>query len=194
MHQIENSETLGPIFTDRFAFINRSVMNGYNGVGCFSYICDSEIGKFVHIGARCSIGASNHPSSWLSISNFQYQDTRKSWGINIVDSTSRKSFIDKKITRIGNDVWIGDNTVVLRGVEIGDGAIIGAGSVVTKNIDPYTINFGNPCKFHKFRFTNDIIIRLIKLKWWNMELELLNGIQFDNIEKAVEILEKYKSY
>lgn len=70
-------------------------------------------------------------------------------------------------TVVGNDVWIGQNVTVMPGVHIGDGAIIAADSVVTKNIPPYCIAGGNPCKVIRQRFDDELISYLINLKWWD---------------------------
>lgn len=72
---------------------------------------------------------------------------------------------------IGNDVWIGRNVKILTGVTIGDGAIIGAHSVVAKNIPPYAIAVGNPCTVKKYRFTEEQIEKLLKIKWWEWDDE-----------------------
>lgn len=78
----------------------------------------------------------------------------------------RKSF---KEVDIGNDVWIGDNVVILPGVKIGDGACIGAGSIVTRNIEDFSINAGNPAKLIKYRFSKSNREKLKKMEWWNMD-------------------------
>ena len=70
-------------------------------------------------------------------------------------------------TKIGNNVWIGDSVIILPGVQIGDGAVIGAGSIVTKNIPPFAVAVGNPAKVIKFRFSQKIIKKLLKISWWN---------------------------
>lgn len=70
-------------------------------------------------------------------------------------------------TIIGNDVWIGENVTILPGVHIGDGAIIGANSVVAKDIEPYSIAVGNPCRVVKKRFDDETIEKLLELKWWD---------------------------
>ena len=67
---------------------------------------------------------------------------------------------------ICNDVWIGTNAIILKDVTVGDGAIIGAGSIVTKSVPPYSIVAGNPAKIVKYRFNNDEIEALLKIKWW----------------------------
>ena len=79
-------------------------------------------------------------------------------------------------TIIGNDVWIGRESVIMPGVKIGDGAIIGAYSVVTKDVPPYSVAGGNPAKFIKKRFDEELIELLLKIKWWDFEPEKL--VQF----------------
>ena len=74
---------------------------------------------------------------------------------------------------MGNDVWVGMSAVVLPGVNVADGAVIGAGSVVTKNVPPYAIVAGNPAKVLKYRFPDNIIDRLLSLQWWNFSDEML---------------------
>lgn len=81
-------------------------------------------------------------------------------------------------TVIGNDVWIGQNVTVMPGVHIGDGAIIAADSVVTKNIPPYCIAGGNPCKVIRQRFDDELISYLINLKWWDWSADKI----FRNME------------
>ncbi len=76
-----------------------------------------------------------------------------------------KTFSEEKIT-IGNDVWIGRNATLLGEITIGDGAIIGAFSVVAKDIPPYAVVVGNPCVIKRYRFTPEQIESLLKIKWW----------------------------
>ena len=89
---------------------------------------------------------------------------------------------------IGNDVWIGAHTTIVNGVRIGTGAVIGAGAVVTKDIPPYAIVVGNPAHVIKYRFSEDVIHKLLAIKWWNWSPEkiLANEKLFLNIEKFIE--------
>lgn len=83
---------------------------------------------------------------------------------------------------IGNDVWIGYGAVILRGVSIGDGAIVGAGAVVTKDVDPYTIVGGVPAKTIRKRFNEKIIRQLLKIKWWDWsEKKMIRNKSFFNM-------------
>ncbi len=84
----------------------------------------------------------------------------------------------KGYTVVGNDVWIGQNVTVMPGVHIGDGAIIAANSVVTKDIPPYCIAGGNPCKIIRCRFNEDLVEYLLNLKWWDWEADKI----FRNME------------
>ena len=79
--------------------------------------------------------------------------------------------IEKGNTIIGNDVWIGDNVIVLPNVNIGTGAVLGGGSVVTKDVEPYTIVAGNPAREIKKRFSPETVNELLMSKWWDWDQE-----------------------
>jgi len=84
------------------------------------------------------------------------------------DILSIQNRVTKKIPSIGNDVWIGGNVLILSGASIGDGAVIGANTVVTKDVPPYAIVCGNPGVIKKYRFRHDQIADLLKYPWWNL--------------------------
>ena len=90
---------------------------------------------------------------------------------------------NNKAVNIGNDVWIGANVIILPGVTISDGAIIAAGAVVNKDVKPFEIVGGVPAKTIKYRFDEDIINKLLKIKWWNWSLKEIE----DNIEFFYDI-------
>lgn len=85
--------------------------------------------------------------------------------------TKRKTRNTTGDIRIGSDVWIGENTTIMHGVNIGDGAIIAAGSHIVRDVEPYSIVGGNPAKHIKFRFTPDQIEALLRIRWWNWNKE-----------------------
>lgn len=72
---------------------------------------------------------------------------------------------------IGNDVWIGEDAIIMSGVTIGDGAVIAARSIVTKDVEPYSMVAGSSAKFKKYRFSKDQIEHLLKIKWWDWDEE-----------------------
>ncbi|MFP3846992.1 CatB-related O-acetyltransferase, partial [Priestia filamentosa] len=130
-------------------------------------IMHTHIGSFTSIAWGVTIGAAEHDFSRLTSHTFLY---------NPYDELNNETiYYDrfKEKCEIGNDVWIGANSTILRGVSIGDGAVIGANSVVTKDVPPYAIVIGNPAKVVKFRFEKHIIEKLLKLKWWNFEDEFI---------------------
>lgn len=143
-----------------------------------------RIGKFCSIacGAKFIFTSANHKLS--SLSTYPFPLFFEEWDLdkaNLTDSWDNKGDI-----AIGNDVWIGYEAVVMQGVTIGDGAIIGARAVVTKDIPPYTIVGGVPAKPIRKRFSDEIISRLLEIKWWDWPDEKIkrniSAIQSGNID------------
>ena len=123
------------------------------------------IGKFCSIacGAKFLFNSANHTQQ--SLSSYPFPIFYDEWMLNIQNVTS--AWDKKGDIRIGNDVWIGYEAVIMAGVSIGDGAIIGARAVVTRDVPPYTITGGVPAKAIRKRFSDDVISELLKLQWWN---------------------------
>ena len=121
-------------------------------------------------GVEFVMNDANHQMN--AVSTFPFY-TLEGWEMNTPDP-SEMPF--KGNTVIGNDVWIGQNAVVLPGVHIGDGAIIGANSIVGSDVDPYTIVVGNPAKPLRKRFDDDLIGLLLKFKWWDKSIEEINSL------------------
>lgn len=128
-----------------------------------------RIGKFCSIacGAKFLFASANHTQT--SVSTYPFPIFFKEWDLDIGDVTS--AWDHKGDIVIGNDVWIGYEAVVMAGVTIGDGAIIGARAVVTKDVPPYTIVGGVPAREIRRRFSDDVIARLLELKWWDWPAE-----------------------
>lgn len=143
------------------------------------------IGKFCSIacGARFLFNSANHSLS--SLSSYPFPIFYEEWGLkreNVADAWDNKGDIV-----IGNDVWIGYESVILAGVTIGDGAIIGTRAVVTKDVPPYTIVGGVPAKTIRKRYSDEIISELLHIKWWDWEKQKIakhiNAIQQGNIQQ-----------
>lgn len=128
-----------------------------------------RIGKFCSIacGAKFLFASANHMQT--SVSTYPFPIFFKEWDLDIGDVTS--AWDHKGDIVIGNDVWIGYEAVVMAGVTIGDGAIIGARAVVTKDVPPYTIVGGVPARKIRRRFSDNVIARLLELKWWDWPAE-----------------------
>ena len=127
------------------------------------------MGKFCSIacGAKFLFTSANHTQK--SLSTYPFPIFFDEWDLDVEDITS--AWDRKGDIIIGNDVWIGYEAVIMSGVTIGDGAIIGARSVVTKDIPPYTIVGGVPARQIRRRFSEETIAALLELKWWNWPRE-----------------------
>ena len=140
------------------------------------------IGKFCSIacGAKFLFNSANH--TMRSLSTYPFPIFYEEWEHGI---WADKAWDNKGNIVIGNDVWVGYEAVILAGVTIGDGAIIGARAVVTKDVPPYTIVGGVPAKFIRKRFSDDTINELLSMRWWDLPpekiLERIKYIQTGNI-------------
>ena len=97
---------------------------------------------------------------------------------------------DNRSVEIGNDVWIGANVIILPGVKIGDGAVLAAGAVVTKDVEPYAIVGGVPAKVSRYRFDQEMIEAFLRIKWWEWSVEKIE----ENIELFYQPEEFYKVF
>ena len=161
-------------------------------IGRYSYIygtsaVNTEIGAFCSIASGSHIGSGSHPTDWVSSSPVFYK------GRNVLKTNfSQNEYKEYNKTTVGNDVWIGANCNIKGGVTIGDGAIIGMGSVVTKDVPPYEIWAGNPARLIRKRFDDETIEKLLKLEWWNLPDEKLKEIGdfFNDPKKLIEHFEE----
>lgn len=154
---------------------------GHFDVLCWSSDDSVQIGKFCSIAPYVKIlGGGEHNKNLVSTYPLKHFFMNNKLDPNVKT---------KGPTIIGNDVWIGINSLILSGVKISDGAIIGAGSVVAKDIPPYAIAIGNPIKIIGYRFEEDIIRKLISISWWNWPIEKIKeNIEYfyNNVEDFIE--------
>jgi acetyltransferase-like isoleucine patch superfamily enzyme len=152
-----------------------------------------KVGAYCSIAPNVSIGDGEHPVTWMSSHPFQYgKSSFNNWD-GAKDFTGELRLplsISKRMPVIGNDVWIGANAVILRGVTIGDGAVVAAGAVVNKDVPAYAIVGGVPAKVIKYRFDQEIIAQLLELKWWEYDVNELSDLCFDDVENAILQLRK----
>ena len=123
------------------------------------------IGKFCQLatGVRFIMNGGNHTMD--GVSTYPFKVFGKSWG------TAAINVVSKGDTVIGNDVWIGNSVTMMQGIHIGDGAIIGTNSLVTKDVEPYSIVGGNPAKLIRKRFDEETINFLVQLAWWDWPMD-----------------------
>ena len=127
------------------------------------------IGKFCSIacGAKFLFNSANHALG--SLSTYPFPIFFEEWGLPVEDIP--RAWDNKGNIVVGNDVWIGYEAIILAGVTIGDGAVVGARAVVTKDVPPYAIVGGVPAKLIRKRFSDGVIQRLLALKWWDWPVE-----------------------
>ncbi|MCI7644059.1 MAG: CatB-related O-acetyltransferase [Lentisphaeria bacterium] len=148
-----------------------------------------KIGKFCSVaaGAKFIFNAANH--TLHSLSTYPFPIVNQQWGVPGLKTTD--AWDNHGDIVIGNDVWIGFDALVMAGVTIGDGAIIGARVVVTKDVEPYAIVGGVPAKLIRRRFDMATITELLKLQWWNWPPEKIKqfipAIQSGNLEAILQL-------
>lgn len=164
--------------------IINSNMDKYSYCGYDCKIINCQIGAFCSLADGVIIGGVQHPIEWASSSSVFYYER------NGVKKFAEYRRAEDLRTIIGNDVWIGERAIIKAGVHIGDGAVIGMGSVVTKDIGAYEIWGGNPAKIIKKRFSNEIIAKLVDSQWWKKaDDELIAAAQFiKEPERFIEAL------
>jgi len=155
------------------------------------------VGRFSSFARNCQVGGAEHAIHHLTTSSFG--SNRRWFPDDPLAQSARRRVWTKALPPgrkarganaiIGNDVWVGAAAIVLDGITIGDGAVIGAASVVTKNIPPYAIAAGNPAKIIRYRFDSDIISRLMAAAWWNRESEFIATLPLEDVEACLNILE-----
>jgi acetyltransferase-like isoleucine patch superfamily enzyme len=148
------------------AFLNNVTLGNYSSIGRNTTVNNATLGKFCSVSWNCTIGATSHPYTHLSSHAFPYH--------SFFEFTHKTEKI-KVATQIGHDVWIGANAIIMPGITVGDGAVIGAGSIVTKDVPAYAIVTGAPAKIKKYRFTDEELQRVKALEWWNWSKETIKA-------------------
>lgn len=183
------------IFLENSFIDKNTIFEGYNSLGENSKLYSCLIGRGTYIGRNnefkkikfgkfCSIGSfisnttGNHPTKKFVSTHPAFFSTGLSAGFTFAKKNIFKSLSPLKngyLVEIGNDVWIGDHVTILDGISIGDGAIIGSRALVTKNIEPYSINVGVPAKKIDYRFNSDEIAKLKDLQWWEKDFNWIKN-------------------
>ncbi|MBR4343984.1 MAG: hypothetical protein IKP88_15020 [Lachnospiraceae bacterium] len=185
---ILNSEIGSNVDIEKRNLIRNAKIGDMTYTGTDTCIMWAEVGKYCCISRTVDIGGNEH--NYLAASMMPTYRTKNKLG------GALGFHQDEEPVTVGNDVWIGQGVSVVRkkGLTIGTGAVIGSGAVVTKSIPPYAIAVGIPAKVIKYRFTEDVIDRLLKIKWWDWpkdiilkNWDILSG-ELDN--EALNTLEK----
>lgn len=175
----------------------RRKFNGVDGLlGRHSYVgsnfscpnAETKIGAFCSIAANVLICPTQHPAGFLSTHPFSYLHEHKLKG-----QRKMTPFSHTKPAVIGNDVWIGQNAVIMDGVHVGDGAIVAAGAVVTKDVPPYAIVGGVPARVIKYRFDAGTIKELSELKWWELPDGEIASLPVDDVPACLARLREIRA-
>lgn len=165
--KIIDSKLLCSVRIERNNGIYSSTIGRYSYTGKNTIILHAIIGSFCSISWNVTIGGGNHDYARVCQHSLLYDAQSGIRPDGVEESYDRFS----KPLVIGNDVWIAAGAVIMRGVTIGDGAVIAANAVVTKDVPPYAIVAGSPAKIIKYRFTEDIIELLTQLRWWEWPIK-----------------------
>ena len=173
----------------RNATLLNSSLGAYSYVQSNSFICNAEVGQFCSIAGDVAIGLGSHPMHMVSTSPVFYDNSQP-----LPKFFTKKCVFAETLPRtvIGADVWIGQGVMIKAGVTIGVGAVIGAGSIVTKDIAPYVIAAGNPCREIRQRFPDTTIQQLIHSRWWELDTTTLERLAptFVDVEVFLNTLKK----
>lgn len=167
--RVENSKINKKAKIWRYCVLNHAQVGAYSYIGPKSRVTHARIGKFCSIAGDSVIGMGTHSLGYLSTSSLftaPKNGTGTSWA-------KKQNFEEYKDVIIGNDVWLGQRAMVMGGVHIGNGAVIGAGAIVTKDVPPYAIVAGVPAKIIRYRFTQETIDTLEQSAWWQLDDETL---------------------
>jgi len=142
---------------------------------------DVQIGNYCSIAVNVIIGGDEHNIDTLSQFTFR----------NINRKAEQKHL--NKETIIESDVWIGAGAIIKKGIKIGTGAVVGSGSVVTKDVPPFAIVVGVPARILRYRFEEDLREKILESKWWTYDKEILDKLDFNNVEEDLEKLKQLVS-
>ncbi|MDR3517769.1 MAG: CatB-related O-acetyltransferase [Azospirillaceae bacterium] len=189
--------------------LSQGQFTGRCSVGYGSYlihgfdVTDCDIGRFCSIGRSLVVGPSQHWTDYFSTHPFispqdrasglgghpLYDPIRPPIGMEYRIPSSRAG--RNRRTHIGNDVWIGRQCIIMGGVSIGDGAVVGAASVVTHDVAPYEIVAGNPARPIRYRFAPPLIEKMLRIRWWDYDVSLASQhVDYSDTEATADFFEQ----
>jgi phosphonate metabolism protein (transferase hexapeptide repeat family) len=172
-----------------YNFLENVIMNDFSYTGQFCFVQNADIGKFSNIAPMVRIGATAHPIFRPTLHHFTYR--KEIFGLDTKDDEAFFAWRTRQRVLMGHDTWIGHGAIVMPNVRIGNGAVVGAGAVVTKDVEPYTIVAGVPAKLLKRRFSEGITIKLEEIQWWNWSYEIIKERVDDFSLPIDDFIDKY---
>lgn len=165
----------------QYSSLNSTVIGGLDSM--------TTIGRYCLSAPGSQIGVGRHPTDWLSIHFFQYRDHLHPYPADDPHGLHH-SFKESAPTEIGSDTWIGANAIIASGVTVGPGAIIGAGAVVVDDVPAYAIVGGVPAKIIRYRFPDALIARLLAVRWWEFDHDVICRLPFNDVPRCLDLLEE----
>lgn len=177
---VERCKLENNVVINRRSYINDSIIGSYTYMGINTIMNWTKIGKFCSIARNVDIGGFDHDYHKITtMPLFRFEQTKNGGG-EIPNIVKHDSYCE-----IGNDVWIAAGAQVLHNVKIGDGAVIGGGAVVTKDVPPYAIVVGVPAKIIGYRCSEKQIEKLETIKWWDWPDEILKEVMEQLIDRDI---------
>lgn len=180
----------------RFTEVGRDTRIAHSTLGDYSYcdrfcdIANADIGRFSNIASFARVGATDHPLDRASLHHFMYRSADY-WD----DADDDAAWFAKRKSRrtvIGHDTWLGNAAQVKPDVTVGHGAVVGAGAVVTRDVEPYVIVAGNPARVIRRRLPGPVAERMVALGWWDWDHDRLRAALDDFRALSAEaFLEKH---
>jgi acetyltransferase-like isoleucine patch superfamily enzyme len=180
-------------------YANYIAQGHFASMGAFSYTwskldMDMTVGRYCSISWNLKVIGFQHPMGSFSTSAVMYAPGDVSLMAYLAEQDiSDYPYVQtpqKDAPKIGHDVWIGMDVTLARGIEIGTGAILAAGAMVTKNVEPYAIVGGNPARVIRYRFPEEMRARLLASQWWDVHLADLRGLDMHNPERFIDNFER----
>lgn len=189
---------LGTTFEGNNIIGKKTTFSGSIGYGSYmgaNCVFSGKIGRYCSIADNVRVVTGTHPTKDFVSTHPCFYSPCAQGGFTYVKESrfdELRMVSDEYNVVVGNDVWLGYGCVILSGVTIGDGAIVAAGAVITKDVNPYSIVGGVPAKFIRDRFTASQISFLLDYKWWNKDKKwIMDKVDdFNNIEKFISKYEK----
>jgi len=161
------------------SYLVHANIGAHSYLGPRSIVAHATIGRYCAIAADVAIGTGSHPLERnVSIHPMFYLHRPPKWGLVEADS-----FQEFRHTIVGSDVWIGTKAVLRDGIEVGHGAVLGAGAIATRDLEPYGVYVGAPARLVRFRFSNEEIAKLLAARWWDRDEQWIrrNARYFDDV-------------